>query len=221
MVLSACYRQSGKETAAVLLQQYLYRKFTVSFSCVCRGTGEGGNQAGAYMAGQMLQWFRALDPEKLAQNPEKAIRRAALGIGGTIRRIDRELENGRAGTGRTGFAGFFCIGSRYMMFGRGDFRICTVNTAFGRAYMRRLLPDGYRGEAAETAVEAGILQPGIGLLLATESFYGHIPDAVIKEGLYAGGGDTEDGMRRRLKELAEEGARRGAVGIGAVYLRTV
>lgn len=217
MILSACYRRREGGSVPLLLQQYQYKGIQVLFACVFMGGVAEG--AGGYMARQLLEWFRRLDPKKLVRNQERAMAKLSDSLAGVIRRIDGELEGGRMGPeeGRVGFAGIFCLGNDYLMLRRGTQGIYLVNTAFNRAHVQRLHGDWAGGEY----MGQGSLQPDVGLLFATESFSEHISEAMIKEGLGVGEAAAEEQMGRRLKELVEEGARRGSHGIGAVYLRTV
>lgn len=218
-ILSACYRQQGENAVPLLLQQYQYTGVLVFFSCVCIKGARCAEKAGGYMAEQLLQWFRMLDPEKMTRNPEKALERVSKDLIVTIRRIDTELkkEGMTSGKGKVGFAGIFCLGNHYLMLHRGAQRICLINMAFNRVYLQQLYKDGSGGEG----MEQGMLQPGIGLLFASEPFYEHISDEMIKECLCAEETATEERMGRRLRELAREGGRKGSEGIGAVYLRTI
>lgn len=218
-ILSACYRQREKRDASILLQQYRYQGLQVLFACVCMGEGEDADKDGGYMAERLLQWFRLLNPDKLTRNPAKAIDRLSGNLARVIRKIDKELADGelRTENEKCGFAGILCLGNNYLMIHRGAQRIYLINTAFNRVYIRRL----YGNEVGAGSMEQGSLQPNIGLLIATEPFYEHVSETMIKEGLCVGEVTTEGQMDRHLGELAREGARKGSVGIGAVYLRTL
>lgn len=213
-IMSACCRLRDSKDVPLLLQQYQYKGIQVFFACVCIGGGQAGD--GDYMAKRLLAWFRGLGPDKLSGRPGKAVDKLSVGLDEVIRRTDRELEDGGAAA-RVGFAGIACIGDHYLMLHRGRQRIYMVNRAFDRVYVRRL----YRDEADGECMERGILQPDVGLLFAPEPFYAHISDTMIKEALCVWETATEEQMGRRLKELVEEGGRRGDAGIGAIYLKTL
>lgn len=119
---------------------------------------------------------------------------------------------------KVGLAVFLCIEDIYIIFRRGRTGICLINTTFGRVCLRRI---GTRAEKSGMAMELGRLQADVGLLLGTESFYRHIADSMIREGLSVREIYTEKQMERHLAELAGEAERRGGAGMGAILLRTV
>lgn len=223
---AACYRQQGEESASVLLQQYQYRQMEVVFACVC-GAGQGG--AGGYMTERLLAWFRGLDPGRLVRSRERQADRLQAKLAEVIEEIDRELsERGLPGKGvrfgkgqpekeKVGLAVFLCIEDVYIIFRRGRTGIYLINTAFGRVCLRRI---GAEAEKSGMAMELGRLQADIGLLLGTESFYGHIEESMIREGLFVREIHTEKQMERHLAELAGEAERRGGAGMGVIFLRT-
>lgn len=210
-------RQREASSPSLLLQQYQCGPTQVVFACICGE--ENGGRAGAYMTERLLSWFRRVNLKTLTKSGEKGIETAKKALAGLLEEIDRELENGgMAGKGDTAFCVFLCSGAFYVMLHRGGGGIRLINRAFGRICMRKL-----KGEEGERGVcmGQGVMQWGVGLLLATESFYQCLPESVIKEGLAVGEIGQERQLEKRLKELVEEGERLGGRGIGAVMLCTI
>lgn len=215
---TACYRQQGENTASLLLQQYQYRHMQIVFACVCTDRGNGG-RAGGYMTERLLAWFRGLNLKNLVRKREKKMDLLLEELTAVVREIDKELEDGgMAGEGKAGFAGFFCIEDSYIMLCRGGTGICLINTGFGRVCLRRL---GVNGSGDALSSGQGSLQPDIGLLLATGSFYEYVTEPMIKEGLFVREISTEKQMERHLTELGREGERQGGLNLGAILLRSV
>lgn len=66
----------------------------------------------------------------------------------------------------------------------------------------------------------GRLEADIELLLATEGFYGVLPETVMKEGLFVREIEEEKQMEKRLRELGRESERLGGTDIGSIMIRT-
>lgn len=220
--LSADYWQQDRNENAsgLLLQQYVCGGIRVHFSCVCRGQA-GDGRAGGYMTEHFLWWFRGLSLKRLTRKPEKALKEAETGLRRIIMRADGELADaglartGLARAGKTALAGIFCVGEEFFYFCRGDQRIYLINTGFGRAHISRL---GMEREGL--FFQRGILQPDVGLLFVVGSFWEHVTEQMIKEGLFVGEVVTEEQMRKHLNELGEEAQRQGGKDMAAVFVRT-
>ncbi len=215
---TACYRQQGENTASLLLQQYQYKNMQIVFACICTERGNGG-RAGEYMTERLLAWFRGINLKRLFRKREKKMDLLLEELAAVVGEIDKELEDGgMAGEGKTGFAGFLCIEDSYIMLCRGETGICLINTAFGRVCLRRL---GGKGGGDVLRPGQGSLQPDIGLLLATGSFYEYVTEPMIKEGLFVREISTEKQMEKHLTELGREGERQGGLNLGAILFRSV
>lgn len=132
---------------------------------------------------------------------------------------DRELEEGGLTTeeGQAALAGILCVEEVCFILSRKMPAVGLINTAFGRPCLRRL---GREEREGKLSVEQGSLEPDIALLLATQGFWGSVPEPVIKESLCIGEIRTEEQTEKHLAELGREAERRGGSGIGAVLVRT-
>lgn len=213
---TSCYWQQARNASALLLQQYVCQGTPVHFACVCDGK-EGDARAGGYMTEQLLQWFRKLSLRRLTRKTEKALGEAAAGLERTVLRADDELaEAGITEQGqRVSLGGIFCVGESFFLYYRGEQKIYLINTGFGRVHVKRL---GTESEAF--CVEMGSLQPDIGLIFATTSFWERITEQMIKEALFVREVVTEEQMQKHLNELGEEAQRREGRDMAALFIRT-
>lgn len=225
--LSVDYWQQARNgnASGLLLQQYVCEGVCVHFSCVCKGQ-DGNDGAGGYMTERFLWWFRGLSLKRLTRKPEKALKEAEADLRRVILKTDNELADagwtrrglartGLAEAGKTAIAGIFCVGEEFFYFFRGEQRIYLINTGFGRAHIRQL---GMEREGL--LFQRGILQPDIGLLFVVGSFWEHVTEQMIKEGLFVREVVTEEQMRKHLNELGEEAQRQGGKDMAAVFVRT-
>lgn len=191
------------------------------------------------MTERLLEWFRGLSLKRLVRRPEKALREVQAGLSNVILEADDDLrtagtepavinagetgsaaafaeESRSAVAGAAALAGVFCVGEEFFCFSRGEQRIYFMNTGFGRAHIRCL---GAEGD--DLFFQRGILQQDIGLLFAVGSFWEHITEQMIKEGLFVQEIVTEEQMRKHLRELGAEAQRRGGKDMAAVFVRTI
>lgn len=214
---TACYWRQGENETSLLLQQYACGAVPVFFSCICGGGRESG-RAGSYMAEQFSRWFRELNLKKLTGRPERGMENAEHRLRRLIARTDRELAASKviAGKEETAFLGILCVEGSFCLFYRGPQRIYLTNTSFGRPYIKRLdKADG------RPVMERGNMQPGLGLLLATETFCEKLTEQALRDVLSVRETDKEERLERRLRELGEESARRGGKNLAAVVIRTM
>lgn len=210
------YRQPDREAVSLLLQQYQYRRGQIVFALLCEDLTGGG--AGSYMTERCLGWFRKLNLKKLLKNREKYTELLWEELARVIGETDRELQNGKKTEKKDlHFASVFCAEDIYIMLRRGTSAVYAMNTALGKACLRRL--EGGRNRQ-ELYGEQGRLEPDIELLLATEGFYGVLEETVIKEGLFVREIPDEKQMGKRLGELGKESERLGGVNAGAILIRT-
>ena len=70
-------------------------------------------------------------------------------------------------------------------------------------------------------MEKFFLEPDVGLLLATDSLCDCVSETMMGEILSVREVVSQEQMDRHLRELCREGERKGGVGMGAVFIRTV
>lgn len=213
---TSCYWQQGRNVSALLLQQYVCQGRSVYFACVCDGKEEDP-RAGGYMTEQLLRWFRSLRLRRLAKKTEKGLEEAAAGLERTVLQADEELaEAGITESGQSvSLGGIFCVEEQFFLYYRGERKIYFINTGFGRTQGKWLM-----GKSEDLRMERGVLQPDVGLLFATDSFWKCIAEQTVKEGLFVREVAEEEQMQRHLNELGEEAVRLGGRNVAAVFVRT-
>ncbi len=207
--LTARFRGAEESAAALLLQQYVCRRAPVCFACIASCEGENGQEAGKYMTGRLLLWCRRFPWRKAVIRPERWMRRAEGQLRDEIRCAGEELRaSGTVGKGQEmKLTAFLGIGEELLALGEGQ-RLYLLSTAFGRGAARRL-----EGEFR------GCLEPGAGILLATDSFLENVTERELGEVLRPPEIKTEVQAEKRLRELAGKmGDGAGGGASGAVFL---
>ena len=217
--ITSVYWQREHNDSALLLQHYRYKGVPLCFSCVCAGEGEARGHAGAYLTGQLLSWFRALPLRRLAGNPEERLPGLETMLAERIERSKKELRRrGFLGEEGLDFAGILCASQYFLLFREGSCQICLLNQCFDKGHFGRIserqLPEG------GSFIQQGILQRGIGLLLATESFCSKLKDQELEECLHVKTVRTGEQADRHLQELGIRAEEQGGRHMGAVFLLT-
>lgn len=117
--------------------------------------------------------------------------------------------------GEEGFScsGILCMGEEFLLFGQGKQRIYLFNRGFQKARIKMLL-----GESA-LKLYRGIMEPEVSLLLATEPFYEHLTEQMLRDCL--GGGIRDDRQASLyLRELGKYGEEQGGRNLGAVFVHS-
>lgn len=133
---------------------------------------------------------------------QEGVRRPAVWLSGAEGELEKLLDGYRDVKLLLG------VGAELLIMGAGH-RACLLNMNFGR------------GKLSELPVRLrATLEPGAGILLATDSFLERNGTRLSGEALKTGELRTEEQMRRRLEELAKhgEGADGGAERMAAILL---
>ncbi len=189
--LTACCRQRGEGGCALLLQQYLCRRVPVCFACICTAEEDRGRETCGNMAERLLNWCRGVPWHRAAGRPDVWLERAEKEltdlIDGSRDRPNRGEDRGRGALRVTILLG---IGAEILALGGGQ-NLSLLNTSFGRGKAAGL-PGRFRGS----------LEPGAGLLLATDGFLKGVEGRSLEEALGLPEIKTEEQAERRLRELA-------------------
>lgn len=182
--LTTCYRRQGERGCSLLLQQYLCRQTPVCFACLCSMAGGEDNGTCRNLAVSLSKWSRTVPWHKAAGRPAP-----------WLERLDGELKGlleacGVTTNDKMKLTLFLCIDREMIVLGGGQ-NMRLLSTSFGRG--RSLaLPGQFRG----------CLEPGAGLLLATDGFLKNVEGKKLEEALRLQEIQTAEQAERRLKELA-------------------
>lgn len=184
--LTTCYRQQGESGCSLLLQQYLCRQMPVCFACLCTEEGEGGRVRCRYAAESLLNWSRKVPWHKAARRPGRWLER----LEGELINLTEEQARGAASREERKMTLLIGIGEEILVLGSGQ-NIILLSTSFGRGKSVRQ-QEQFRG----------YLEPGAGLLLATDGFLKNIAGESLEEALRIQEIRTEEQADRRLREIA-------------------
>lgn len=178
--LTTCYRRQGEGGCSLLLLQYICRGTPVCFACLCTG---GDSLACRGVTEALLGWSRSVPWHRAAVRSAPWTER----LGRELAALP-ELKEPGAEPGLR-LTVLLCIGEELLALGGGQ-SLLLLSTSFGRG--RTLgLPGQFRGS----------LEPGAGLLLATEGFMKNAGDRSLEGALRIRELKSPDQAGRRLKEL--------------------
>lgn len=181
------YRRQGESGCSLLLLQYLCRQTPVCLACIC--TAEGAEKARMCrdMAEKLKSWCRSVPWHRAARRPCR-----------WLPRLEKELLALTAGEGQTASGSglrltlLLCIGREILALGGGQ-NLMLVNTFLGTGRITPL-PDSFRG----------CIEPGAGLLLATDKFIKSVGEQNLREVLRLPEIRTKEQADRRLRELLHD-----------------
>lgn len=126
----------------------------------------------------------------------------------------------RKSGGEEGFScsGILCLGEDFLLFGQGKQRIYLLNRGFQKARIKMLMGQNNGREVLK--LYRGIMEPEVSLLLATEPFYEHLTEQMLRDSL---GGDVWDDRQASLylRELGKYGEERDGRNQGAVFVHSL
>lgn len=177
-------RQREGSGCALLLQHYLCRQVPVCFACLFTAEGDGGSGLCRIVAGRLLDWCRSVCWHKAARRPDTWLERLEGELLPILEEAGAEHEEFQTKL-------LLGIGGEILTLGEGQ-NLYLLSTSWGKGKAVRL-PGQFRGR----------LEPGAGLLLATDSFLYNAGEERLGEALHLQEIRTADQAERRLKELAE------------------
>lgn len=207
--LSAFYRQQEEHNSTALVLQQLYHRRTrtpVLLACVCASEGREKEEAGHWIT-QLLNWFYETGLGLCRSKSER-----------NWKHMEDSLEKCCRSSGDIRFAGILCAGNHYLLFCQGRQQAVLLNSRYGRANCRNLSGEGKAAEGFH--MQGGIMQKGIGILLATAPFPEIISPRLLKECLNVKEIHRQNQLEKRLRELGALAEREGGRDMGAVMFMT-
>ncbi len=198
--LTTCYRRQGEGGCSLLLQQYLYRQVPVCFACLCTAEGRKAKEDCRELAQLLLDWCRSISWHGAVRKPDVWLERAGRELEDIIENGAEASEDKRGEAQCSGRDSFeknavrvtllLGIGEELLILGGGQ-NVRLLNTSFGRGKVREL-PGRLRG----------YLEPGAGILLATDGFLKNTAGESLSETLRLPEIRSPEQAKRRLREIA-------------------
>lgn len=206
--VTTCYRRQGESGCSLLLLQYLCRQTPVCFACICTVEGAGNVRMCGNMAEKLKSWCHSVPWHRAAKHPcrwlvklEKELSDLTAdrtAVRGEMAAAGQAAMNGQmAADSQTAVGGgirltqLLCIGREILVLGGGQ-NLMLVNTSFGEGRVTPL-----RGSFR------GGIEPGAGLLLATDGFLKSVEEQKLREALCLPEIRTKEQADRRLRELLD------------------
>lgn len=191
---------TGEGEAALVLKQLVFPEGNVPVVFACMAEGRARHE----LIESMTEWFYR---EALAYCAKGERRSGAL-EGSLEKQLSSCLDKTESA------AVFLAVGSTFFLWAKGQQKVWLLNTRFGKAHHRALFSEEVleRGEMI-----SGQMENGVGLLLATEAFGEGISPGQLDSCLAIKELNREKRLEKRLKELGDEGKRKGN-GHGAAVL---
>lgn len=208
MEFMAGYYRQQEDSVALLLQHYVCGGVPVCLGCICGGDSPGAGAAGGLFTGLLLREFRRFSLWKAVREPEKSLGKMERAVHKCREKCPAPLDFWTAG--------IFCMGERLLLFSEGRTRILLCNTSFGRPALRGL--GEMDGEGRQLQLKRGSMEPGIGILLASDSFCGNIPQESLAACLAVKDIRAPGQTRKRVQELGSAAERRGGRNMAALLL---
>lgn len=220
--ITTTYWQTGQNHSALLLQQYQYRHVPICMIALCTGCDEPQGKAGAYLTGQLLQWFRRLSFKQLARKPDGYLSALKSSLQVLLKQLDAELTSCGL-ISQEAFlplSGILCSDNHFLMFTRGKQHIYLLNKGFGQSRLQFLSNELTVGQPSANALilRQGLLQQDVGLLFGTNTFCDQLTDREIRECLYVEELQRQDQVGRRLQELGHRAEALGGRDMAAALL---
>lgn len=183
--MTAYYRRQEESGCSLLLQQYLCRQTPVCFACLCTAEGEEGGGICRNMAESLFHWSRKVPWHRAAARPVSWLNRLGEELTDLL-----EEPTPAAACHEIKLTLFLGIEEEILVLGGGQ-NLYLLSTSFGR------------GKAARLSGQfRGCLEPGAGLLLATDGFLKNVEGKSLEEALRLQEIKSVEQAERRLRELA-------------------
>lgn len=221
---TAVYWQTFQNHSALLVQHYQYKHTPICFFALCSGQNEHQGKAGAYLTGQLLQWFRGQPFKRLARNPDKFFPSLEENLEHFLGQLNRDLISGDLAPHLQSIpiSGILCVDDHFLLFFSGGQKIFFLNQNLGHGHVQCLTDHAEKENTAVGSLNMrqGILQCKVGLLFVTDTFCRQLTEQDIRECLYVDELRGEDQMQRRLQELGRRGEALGGCDMAAGMLLT-
>ena len=220
--ITATYWQSTRNDSALLLQQYQYKHTPLCLITLCDGQNEVQGKAGAYLTGQLLQWFRGLPFLRIIRDPDSSLSTLET----QLKNLLSQLHNDLISCGLLSplqvlpLSGILCFDDMFLIFANRNHPVYLLNKGFGQSRIQNLYSELISEQDASDSLvlRQGILQQDVGILFATETLCRQLTEQEIQECMYVEEIHTEDQAARHLQELSSRAEGLGGRNMAAAFL---
>ena len=201
------WQTAGDNATSLVLQQAYHKrhKMPVLLACVC--TDPKGRYDGRRIGENLKVWFYDTALPFCGKSGRK-------GAEPVMEKLNKTLTQSMGET-EADLAGIFCAGSSFQIFQKGKAQICILNDRNHHANCRKLQMNV---SPEKIAVQRGILQRNVGILLTSEGFHAAVPHRIIEECLQVREMNSQNRVETRLRELGGFGEESAGRNMGAVLL---
>ena len=206
--LTTYYKRQGERGCSLLLQHYLCGQVPICFAALCTSEGEGSGEVCREATAGLMGWCRSVPWHSAAKKADLWLRHREEELEERLGHSGEKAGEAACTTGdreALRITLLLGVGEEVTVLGGGQ-NVRLLNTSFGRGRVRKL-PGQFRGR----------LEPGAGILLATDGFLGSVEEDKMAEALRLPEIRREEQAERRLKELAQHD-RTGSGPAGAILL---
>ena len=222
--ITATYWQSARNDSTLLLQHYQYKHTPLCLITLCDGQNDAQGKAGAYLTGQLLQWFRSLSFSRIIRDPDRSLSVLETHLQTFLPRLQNDLVScGLLPLAQPlPLSGILCFDDMFLIFSQRNHRIYLLNKGFGQSCIQDLSREmTTKPNTSDSLVlRQGILQGDVGILFATETLCTQLTAQEIQECMYVKEIHTENQANRHLQELGGRAEALGGQNMAAAFLLT-
>ena len=219
---TAYYWQEKGNGASLVLQRFQRKrgKIPVVFLAICRTNNTPG--AGDFFQTRLLDWFRYQGLALCGRGTWADMDKMQTTLENTITSAMEEMKE-VCTPENMDFTGVIGVGGTVLLFSCGEQRSYLLQRGFrnGRLYPLScgdLCDHEYGSKRHQFQIQRADIQPGIGILLGTQSFFAPYTEKMLAECMDISKLDTEEKGRKRLLELGKRAEEQGEKDICAVLL---
>lgn len=209
MEYMAGYYRQQEESTALLLQHYIYQGIPLCLGCICGGGDSEAGMRGGRITRQLLEGFRRVSMPKAVRRPEKFLTEME-------RRFMQICEDDLAANAFW-LSGILCVENKFLIYSVGNVKNSLCNIGFGRPKLHEVKGTAGTGNA-RMQVQRGTMEAGIGILLASDSFYRQLSQDELEKCLDVKSIKDPIQTQKRIQELGCAAEMRGGRDMAAILL---
>ncbi len=198
-------------TTLVLQQAYHKKKrMPVILACICtEEQAQQNHQRKQRMAKDLADWFYGRGLPLCSKLKRSKMDEITDSLNICLQQSLRKEEPNHV-------AGIFCVGAHFQLFQKGRQNIGILNSLNYHSHYRNLAINQEKKNSL--SIQSGVIQKGVGILLASESFCTSCSYQNIEECLNIQQLHSQSRVDKHLQELGTFGEKKGGNNMGAILL---